>query len=1193
VLVPTGSFEGDHLTIVGTVGIQIDDSASSVAITSSILDVSMVATGNTALLTTQDILTQDHQFVEAAVGDYRLQASSPARGAGPEGVDIGAIPYADPLAGLGTTIRWRTEDSPFHLTADATVPVGFQLQIDPGVHIYVDPGVTLTVEGTLKILGTEHQRVRFSHHPEAGIQDDPLLPGIQLGAPKWAGVRLTDSLSSENIIQYADFINAQPLNNQGSVGVIRSECLIDHCTFSGTHYRMVYGRNCSLTVQYCTFPDMFAPDEDPVALRLDNVAEQLKVESADFPEIQNDPRFLGGFPVGGHFRVYHNEFFGNKGHNDVFDADGGRWGVSPVLDCRYNHFHGPVEDEHIDLGGDAYIAFNTFEKVDKDKFTSDRGYANAISTGDRGSGTTVVVAGNVFRNVDHAINCKVNTGTIFEHNTCLDFNRDYSYSSGAIQQDVLCSAVNLFVPEDFNPTPGDGAYMGFNVFYGSEFGLFTGPSMFPRLISWADRDQAARPAKTSRVQFYHNLIDPNLLDDTIGSRHSGGVYDPSWGEGNVMGAPGSREAAFDLPFGAEIAEWAYIEDGPRRGSASSEATFVIGGPGIFAYRWRLNNGEWTEPISIAPDQFPRNAPTVRTHLLEIQDLLPGNQRLEVIGQDFAGNWQPEDAATAREWTVAPNWSDVVLNEIRTVGEDTVELHNLGDQTNLAGWKLAESEDDNDPYIFTEDNSTMDRDGFMVLNEVTLDKDGDRILFIDPDGNVKDEIRFGHQIEGYTLGRFAGEWTLTEDTIGTANTTPVLGEPSKLHISEALATGEQWFRDDWIELHNPTESPISLDGLRLTDNPYGDPTAHVFEPHTYIAAMSYLKLIADGSKAEGHVNFSLDGQGESLALTDPQGEIIDLVLITPQTDDQSISWQADGTPSYPAFPTDGFAASNEEIDRMRGFIDHLRVSEILYKPTNGSDDEFIELTNTGETALDLTGVRFTRGISFTFPEYTLEPGAYVILAKNAAALTQRFPADALPIAGEYGGKLDNSGESLTLTLPEPFGAAILDFRYEPIAQEGHSIELTDLTTLDWQSSPSADGNPADAQSGGVAPPENYHTWAAKNNITNPNSDTYNDGLPALLEYVLGGDPTIKDALNALTVSPSEVILTLAKEDVSLIYVIEESFDLKTWQPLAELLSEDGWPPKVTSLSLPNGKQQITVPLNDAPRPRFVRLVVSIL
>ncbi len=1091
----------------------------------------------------------------------------------------------------GEPILWSLESSPYHVTANLTVPEGAQLRIEPGVQVFVDAEVSLTVLGTLQILGQEHARVRFSHHPQAALRDDPVLPGVQMSPPKWGGIQLVDSLSPENIIHYADFISAQPRNNQGSIGVIRSECVIDHCTFAGTHRRMVYGRNCSLTLQHCIFPDMFSEDEDPVQLGLDNVAEQVKVES---PEVPDDPRFFDGFPVGGHFRVYHNHFYGNKGHNDVFDADSGRWGQSPVLDCRYNHFHGPVGDEHIDLGGDAYVASNVFESVSKDIFTSDRGYANAISTGDRGQGTTVVVARNVFRNVDHAINLKRQTGTIFEHNTCLDFHGDYHYQSGAITQDVLCSAVNLFVPEDIGPTPGDGAYIGFNIFNNSA--LFT--PAFPRLISWADRDQPTQPAKTSRVQIDHNLIDPQLTDDSIGERHPGGIFDERWGSGNLTGEPGDHRTIHDLPFGAGIPEWAYVAGGPASGTPQTTATFTIGGPGIFAYRWRLDDGAWSDPVEIAPGIFPRDAPTVRTAELTLEALTPGAHRLEVMGQDFAGNWQPESLVTVRQWVVDAQWQDVVINELRAVGQDAVELHNRGPRLDLEGWRLSEEpQGEDDDYQFPQ-KSIIETDDFLVVHDVQLNRDGDTLYLLDPEGTVVDEIAFGRQAPGYTLGRIDDGWQLTRESLGARNIAQELGDARDLRISEVLAAGDQRYRDDWIELHQAGALPIALDGVRLTDNPSGNPEAHVFPAHTYLEPNGYWKLIADGSKAKGHLNFSIAAEGESLSLFEAEGGLINVVLITPQTHDRSIAWDESGLASFPLFPTDGFAADSSEILRLTELSQNLHITEIHYDPIDGSAYEFIELTNTGALPLDLAGVRFNRGIRFTFGEFLLQAGAQVVLVSDRAAFSQRYPSlTSSEIAGEYEGKLDNSGESLTLTLPQPSGAAIQDFRYTPLAMNGHSIEPAGPSSTEWQDSGSLHGSPAGAGAVVIDPPEEetFATWAAARQQESPLADSDKDGLPALLEYALDLDPTRTDSYS-LEISGSagerEVHFLLAGERPDVIYALESSADLRDWQEIAARPPGEPWPAHVRLDDFPNGTRKISVPLPNAPT-LHVRLAVHLV
>jgi hypothetical protein len=50
------------------------------------------------------------------------------------------------------------------------------------------------------------------------------------------------------------------------------------------------------------------------------------------------------------------------------------------------------------------------------------------------------------------------------------------------------------------------------------------------------------------------------------------------------------------------------------------------------------------------------------------------------------------------------------------------------------------------------------------------------------------------------------------------------------------------------------------------------------------------------------------------------------------------------------------------------------------------------------------------VEFTFPAYTLNPGARVLVVANQLAFGSRY-GNGLPIAGEYIGRLDNSGDRL--------------------------------------------------------------------------------------------------------------------------------------------------------------------------------------
>ena len=106
---------------------------------------------------------------------------------------------------------------------------------------------------------------------------------------------------------------------------------------------------------------------------------------------------------------------------------------------------------------------------------------------------------------------------------------------------------------------------------------------------------------------------------------------------------------------------------------------------------------------------------------------------------------------------------------------------------------------------------------------------------------------------------------------------------------------------------------------------------------------------------------------------------------------------------------------------------LVVSEISFHPALPHPDaEFIELLNTGTTALDLVGASFTDGIEFTFSDdAVLQPGARTIVVGNLAAFQALF-GTGLPVAGEFtnGSGLSNLGERLRLEGAD--GSVVMDF-----------------------------------------------------------------------------------------------------------------------------------------------------------------------
>jgi len=152
---------------------------------------------------------------------------------------------------------------------------------------------------------------------------------------------------------------------------------------------------------------------------------------------------------------------------------------------------------------------------------------------------------------------------------------------------------------------------------------------------------------------------------------------------------------------------------------------------------------------------------------------------------------------------------------------------------------------------------------------------------------------------------------------------------------------------------------------------------------------------------------------------------------------------------------------------------LVITELMYNPlplgaTNGDDFEFIELRNNGTNAMNLSGLTFTDGISFTFSNGTmLSTGQFFVIARNAAAFASRYGG---PPDGSYTGRLDNGGERITLS--HPLGGNLFTFVYDdvapwPAAADGYgfSIQPRDPFTIKvpddgakWRASTLVHGTP---------------------------------------------------------------------------------------------------------------------------------------
>ena len=1193
----------------------------------------------------QSNINDDPLFVDPGNHNYYLTSKSPARDAAnpalpldPDGTpqDLGCYSYDQVFDGAGSEIRWVAANGPYRISSDAVVPAGGNLIIEAGTNIYFTSGTRLTVNGSLQIEGTPFSRVQLTSVPGAPFVDDPASDDLPPGPPKWDGLKIVDSMDPENRISHVDIRNAQ--HREGSIGIIRSQCVIDDVRFSGTHIRMIYTEDASVIIENSDFPDMFAPDEQAAELGLDNISEHIKGE--------------GDIPKSGRYIIRNNRFGTNKGHNDVVDVVSGNL-PEPIVQILGNYFAGS-RCEELDLGGDIYVAGNTFTRVFKDDETSDRGYANAISTGDRPD-TTTMVARNIFWDVDHAISLKNDSDTIFENNTVYKVHPDFV---DTFDNTNIGAAINLFVPGDSSPTPAAGAYAGSNIFID-----------IPRVFGNADMRTEESTFRTP-LEFSHNLVDPLILDTSLGEEHPGeSIFDlgadnlsstarftnPDEGDFSLRpGSPALGAGPLGGDLGALVPNQLQISGEPPVITTSRTAELTVGGPGIFGYRYRVNNGPWSGTFDIGDaGGLAPGTPTRRTARILLNDLPDGTYTVYVQGRTFASVWLP-DVAESRSWTVDPTFSRLVISEVLSENDgaiahegtypDIVELHNQGGGTiDLSGISLSDSSDTPGEFMFPT-GTTLAAGEFLVLfaDDVngtsgihlgfSLSATGEGLYLFDTPARgagLLDSIEFGPQVSGLSIGRDnQDQWHLNIPTPGQENLKQRTGDPATLLINEWMAEGEVLFRDDWIEIHNPDPLPVALEGLGVSDHP-DNPQGHSFPPLSFISGGGYLKLIADRDTAAGsdHVPFALDADGDRILLFDSRGNPIDQVIFGPQGSDISQGrWAPSPTGlSYFSLPTAALSNDTEEASSNPDFLNalallrHLRISEIMYEPLGGKPYEFLELRNTGPVQLNLLGVSFTNGISFTFPSIILQPGEEILVVGDLAAFESRY-GRSLNVAGVFEGNLDNSGETITLSLPVPFDAAILRFEYDPgwwpaSAGSGFSLELQEPlplsrnfdSQLSWGQSAEINGTP---DTSGILIPTTFPEWLAFHELT-ALEDGDGDGLTALMEFSLGLDPFLDLGFNGPSSLPRIAIGDGGQNVISfdlpvnstavdgygsddIVYTVEGSDDLEEWVTLLSKSDSTSFS-EAGSVSLdPPFNGRVRVQFSDEQRnqsPRFLRLKVE--
>ena len=263
------------------------------------------------------------------------------------------------------------------------------------------------------------------------------------------------------------------------------------------------------------------------------------------------------------------------------------------------------------------------------------------------------------------------------------------------------------------------------------------------------------------------------------------------------------------------------------------------------------------------------------------------------------------------------------------------------------------------------------------------------------------------------------------------------------VNEFVATGNDTLADadgdypDWIEIHNLSDQPVNLAGWSLTDKE--GQAAWVF-PAAELDAGAYLVVFASGKDrtdpaAQLHTNFKLSGDGDYLALQQPDGTVTS--EFDPKYPEQhygySYGFVAAGTAEFLSPMTPG---SSNAATAVR-FVDDVEASQDagFYEESFtvtlavSTDAATIRYTTNGSEPTATTGVEYTGPITIDTTT-VLRAAAFKdgYVTETVITRTYVFAVDAITQSNE---------SAIAAGFPATWGSTTADYAMDPTiaAQDG--------------------------------------------------------------------------------------------------------------------------------------------------------------
>lgn len=193
----------------------------------------------------------------------------------------------------------------------------------------------------------------------------------------------------------------------------------------------------------------------------------------------------------------------------------------------------------------------------------------------------------------------------------------------------------------------------------------------------------------------------------------------------------------------------------------------------------------------------------------------------------------------------------------------------------------------------------------------------------------------------------------------------------VYITEVLSSNSLYSDDlghnhDFIEIYNSADGEIDISGYKLTDSQRN--IGYEFPAGTCIKPGEYMVVWCEANTDEPIANFSISKSGgEIIYLMNRKNVIIDVVNTLPTKRNMPMVLTSDGNWTLQSFATPGFPNTQQGYDAYLQskhassfpvLINEVLASNTHFPAPDGVCYDFIELYNTSDTEVDLSGCRLS-------------------------------------------------------------------------------------------------------------------------------------------------------------------------------------------------------------------------------------------